>query len=146
MTIYELCLSHSRADRELRTKIADLLEPQQLTMMQWLLLKTISGQKHGLSMSEIAGTLGITLPQVTALLTNLAERRIAKLKTQRRDRRSRHAVLNAKGEAVLESADKQLEEAADKLFPGGTRQDYASLLTRMLSESDEIRKGGKHEQ
>jgi DNA-binding MarR family transcriptional regulator len=135
--IYELCLSHSRADRALRTKVAELLEPEQLTMMQWLLLGALSGSKNGLSMSDIANRLGITLPQVTALLSNLDKRRIVKLRTQRRDRRSRHALLSAKGEALLSLIDAKLEEAAEVLFPNETRQPYADLLIRMYKENTE---------
>lgn len=137
MTIYELCLSHSRADRELRTKISDILEPQQLTMMQWLLLGSISGAKHGLSMGDIASVLGITLPQVTALLSNLVQRKIVRLKTQSRDRRSRHAVLTAKGDTLLAEVNEKLENSAELLFPNGTREVYAELLLKLSPATQE---------
>lgn len=131
MTIYEICLAHSRMDRELRTNIANQLDKHELTMMQWLLLGTLSGEKKGLSMSEIARLLDITLPQVTALLVGLAQRKVVKLKTQKRDRRSRHAVLTTKGETVLGSANNELESAADKLFPNNTKNRYSELLAEM---------------
>lgn len=133
MTIYELCLLHSRADRAFRTLIAEQLEPHELTMMQWLLLGVVGrGPKDGLSMSDIAHEMGITLPQVTALLTDLTKRRLTKLKTQRRDRRSRHAQLTSKGEEVMKSAEAATESGLSELFPLDRRQAYASMLEYII--------------
>lgn len=137
MTIYELCLSHSHADRALRTIIAEQLQEARLTMMQWLLLGVLAeAPKQGLSMSEVAAKLGITLPQVTALTTDLTERRLAKLKTQSKDRRSRHALLTAKGEELLHSATKQVDTSLEALFPEEKRQAYVELVKTFIEKPD----------
>lgn len=133
MTIYELCLLHSRADRALRTVIAEQLQPHDLTMMQWLLLGVVgNAPKDGVSMSEIAEQMGITLPQVTALLSDLTKRRLTKLKTQRRDRRSRHALLTPKGEEVMASANDTIETGLAELFPSDRRQTYGGMLEYII--------------
>jgi DNA-binding MarR family transcriptional regulator len=132
MTIYELCLIHSKADRILRTIVAEQLESTQLTMMQWLLLGVVqTAPKQGLSMTDIAEGMGITLPQVTALLSDLSKRRLVKLKTQRKDRRSRHALLTAKGEDMLNAANQELEASLGLLFPGDIRVAYIDMLRRI---------------
>lgn len=133
MTIYELCLLHSRADRALRTVVAEQLDTVDLTMMQWLLLGIVGGgPKDGLSMSEIAEQMGITLPQVTALLSDLTKRRLTKLRTQRRDRRSRHALLSPKGEEELKKANDTLEKGLGDIFPAERRQSYGGMLEHII--------------
>lgn len=133
MTIYELCLLHSRADRTLRTIVAEKLEPFELTMMQWLLLGVVGkAPKDGLSMSDIAARMGITMPQVTALLTDLTKRRLTKLKTQRRDRRSRHALLTSRGEEALKKAETAIESGVGELFSSDRRQAYAGMLEHII--------------
>ena len=134
MTMYELFLTHSRGDRELRTVVTTQLEPLRITLMQWLLLGVVAaGTKQGVSMSDIASTLGITLPQVTALMAELAKGRLVKLKTQKHDRRSRHALLTPKGEELFREAEKNIEEALSDLFPQAERDAYANTLEKIGS-------------
>lgn len=100
--MYETCLQHARADRALRGIVADELEGFKVTMMEWLLLGVVcSGSDKGQSMSSIAKTLDVTLPQVTALVTNLVKHKLVKQKTQAQDRRSRHVVPTNKGRLLL---------------------------------------------
>ncbi len=135
MTMYELFLTHSRGDRELRTVVNNQLEPIRITLMQWLLLGVVaSGPKQGVSMSDIANTLGITLPQVTALMTELSKGRYVKLKTQKHDRRSRHALLTPKGDDLFHEAEKNIESALMELFPETERQAYAGALEKLGSK------------
>jgi MarR family transcriptional regulator, transcriptional regulator for hemolysin len=101
-TMYETCLLHARADRALRTVVAKQLEGFKVTMMEWLLLGVVhGGPEKGLSMSSIAEALDVTLPQVTALVTNLVKMRLVKQKTQAHDRRSRHVVVTNRGNIML---------------------------------------------
>lgn len=100
--MYEACLLHARADRALRTVVANELDRYKVTMMEWLLLGVVvGGPDKGLSMSAIAKSLDVTLPQVTALVTNLVEIKLVKQKTQAHDRRSRHVVATTKGKLLL---------------------------------------------
>lgn len=138
MTIYELCLLHSRADRALRNIVAEKLEPFEITMMQWLLLGVVkAAPKQGINMSDIATGLGITLPQVTALLSDLTKRRLTKLKTQRKDRRSRHASLTSRGEEILDKAAIEIESKLDTVFPSEKRLQYVSMLESMIPGESE---------
>jgi len=102
-------------------------------MMQWLLLGVLSNApKQGFSMGEIAARLNITLPQVTALFTGLTKRRFVKLRTPRDDRRSRLALLTAKGEESLHKATQQIETSLKDVLPSDKRLAYASLLEHII--------------
>jgi len=106
LSAYELCLNHARADRVLRTSVSKQLDDLDITMMEWLLLGVVcSGPNDGVSMSAIAKSLDVTLPQVTALTNKVMQTKLAKQKTQTNDRRSRHILATSKGRALLEESE-----------------------------------------
>jgi DNA-binding MarR family transcriptional regulator len=139
----EILLLHSRADRSLRALVSDQLDDEDITMMEWLLLDIIqSGPKDGLSMSSIAEQLSVTLPQVTALMTGVAKKRLVRQKTQRRDRRSRHALLTEKGRRVLESAETNIAAAMNKWMSSLSMESknlYPKILEKLAQD------GGRHD-
>lgn len=103
---------HARADRALRLVVAQELEQYRVTMMEWLLLGVVvNGPVNGLSMSAIAHELDVTLPQVTALVTNLIKQKLVKQKTQTHDRRSRHVIPTPKGQDLLDSIEESIVSA-----------------------------------
>lgn len=106
ITMYEACLLHSRADRTLRLIVAKQLEQYHITMMEWLLLGSVQqGPKEGVTMSSVAATLDVTLPQVTALTTRLSKNKFVKQKISRQDRRSRRLTMTPLGKKLLESVE-----------------------------------------
>lgn len=139
MNMYDICLLHARSDRSLRSFVATHLEKAQITMMEWLLLGVIaSGSSKGVSMSDIAKALHVTLPQVTALVNKLLPLKLVKQKSASSDRRSRLVTLTNKGELVLSDAGAQLDTAKKQLFNGMSEQqiqDYVLVLQRMATTS-----------
>lgn len=110
MNMFNICLLHSKADRALRMAVARELEPYGITMMQWLLLSTVNRSTGGMRMSELAAALDVTMPQITALMNDLVERKLAKQKINSTDRRSRRLMVTSLGKRQLE----QLEPAVDE--------------------------------
>ncbi len=101
-TMYELCLMHARADRAMRNVVARQLEGHGLTMMEWLALGVVmAGPKDGVSMSQIAATLDVTLPQVTALVSNLLNAKMIKQRVLASDRRGRQVIGTPRGKKAL---------------------------------------------
>lgn len=112
LTMYEICLLHSRADRALRTIIAEHLEQASITMMEWLLLGTVkNAPKDGLTMSAVASTLDVTLPQVTALSASLTRAKLLKQKVSSQDRRSRRLAVTPAGKSLLADVEADLAKA-----------------------------------
>lgn len=110
--MYEACMLHARADRALRLVVARELEQFKVTMMEWLLLGVVvNGPDKGLSMSAIAQNLDVTLPQVTALVSNLIKEKLVKQKTQAHDRRSRHVTATPRGTLLLGDMEKAISSA-----------------------------------
>jgi DNA-binding MarR family transcriptional regulator len=138
-SLLEILLLHARADRALRARLAGQLDEHNLTIMEWLLLGVLSGgSREGLSISATAARLDVTLPQVTALIASLFKKRLVRLRTQKRDRRSRHAALTAKGENVLERTEEAIGEVLRRWPVGVSRQQaaaYVAMITAMAEQS-----------
>jgi DNA-binding MarR family transcriptional regulator len=135
MNMYEICLLHARSDRALRSKIASLLEESKITMMEWLLLGVVAeGPVKGSTMSDVAKSLHVTLPQVTALVNKLLPLKLVKQKSASSDRRSRLVSLTSKGQLVFEENKKIMDNAQQGLFEGASDQDlnaYSQILTKL---------------
>lgn len=93
---------HAKADRALRGVVTKAIEKSSLTMTEWLALAVIAGgPKDGLRMSEVAQELDVTLPQVTALVTSLIEKKLCKQRVFVEDRRGRQVTASLKGRRLL---------------------------------------------
>lgn len=136
-TVSEMYMMHIRADRVVRFMILKSLEPYGLTVMEWQTLCAIDmGPDAGLSMTQVANTLDITLPQVSALTTGLIKKRLVKQKTLRKDRRNRFLALTKKGEDYKNGADNNVEIATSKLLAvvqPGQLSEYQKTISQIAS-------------
>lgn len=129
MTMYETCLLHARADRALRALVGIKLERHKLTMMEWLLLSVVvQGPSDGMSMSAVAQSLDVTLPQITALANKLLNLKMVRQKTQSHDRRSRHILATGKGKSLLEDIEDELAKAMKEWTSELPRTDYDNYM------------------
>lgn len=135
MTMYEACLAHSKADRVLRMVVGRELEPFGITMMQWLLLVTVShAPNSGMRMTELSEQLDVTMPQITALMNDLVEHKLVKQKINSNDRRSRRLNVTATGKRRLEEIDGKVEEALKNWLrpvPADNLRGYFATLKQM---------------
>jgi DNA-binding MarR family transcriptional regulator len=136
MNMYEICLLHARSDRALRAKVAGLLDSSKITMMEWLLLGVVAGApSKGMTMSEIAQSLHVTLPQVTALVNKLLPLKLVRQKSASNDRRSRLVSLTSKGELVLDENKKLLEAARRDIFGNASDDEVAAYIKVLTNVS-----------
>lgn len=112
MTMYEACLLHSRADRNLRDVVAKQLDNHKLTMMQWLMLATVCDHPgKGMTMSEVAKVLDVSLPQVTALMNDLVKAKYLRQKISNEDRRSRRLTCTIAGKRLAGKIESSINES-----------------------------------
>lgn len=129
VSMFEVALLHTRANRALRVMVNERLEQFGISMMEWLLLSIVSsGKNNGLSMTAIANALDVTLPQVTALNNTMLKQRYVRQKTQSSDRRSRHVIITAKGKALLEKAEAVITGALKNWLSAIPEDKFADYL------------------
>lgn len=115
ITMYDACLTHSRADRSLRMLVSRQLEKFDVTMMEWLLMGVVcNGPKRGVTMTDAATTLDVTLPQVTALTAGLTKAKLLRQKISSQDRRSRRLVCTNAGKQLLDETEQAANEALNE--------------------------------
>lgn len=125
LDIYGFCMAHTQADRWLRLQINQALKTTtKLTMMEWLLLLSVNRKAEaGLSVTEAAESLGVSLPQITALVRHLVNHKVVVQRVVAQDRRGRRLYVLPAGKALCKST---VRTVADKL------QEY-------LKTSDELK-------
>lgn len=135
ISMHELCLLHARIDRALRAAAISQLDDKKLTLMEWLALGVIAtGPKQGLSISQIAEALDVTLPQVTALMIDLTKLKLAKQKVSLSDRRGRQVAITLRGKRTLSKLEKNITHAMQKWhqdIPSDDLQTYLINLGRL---------------
>lgn len=140
MNMYELCLLHAHSDRIFRASIASHLEKSHITMMEWLLLGVVKdGANKGVTMSDIATALQVTLPQVTALVNKLLPLKLIRQKSASADRRSRLVQLTNKGQLVFDEACQLLDAARAELMGGASDEQidaYAAVLGGLSAKTE----------
>lgn len=138
MNMFNVCLLHSKADRALRMAVARELESYGVTMMQWLLLSTVNRSTGGMRMSELAAALDVTMPQITALMNDLVERKLAKQKINSTDRRSRRLMVTSLGKRQLEQLEPAVDEGMKKWLhdiPAADLKGYFATVRAMAEQS-----------
>jgi DNA-binding MarR family transcriptional regulator/GNAT superfamily N-acetyltransferase len=99
------------------------------------------GQGAGLTLSELAGRLGLDLGYVSRVVTRMGEAGLAEKRPGRDDRRARRVALTKAGRARLAALSKRVDERLGEWLaskpPGGVAE-----LTRGLGSFLEARPGG----
>ncbi len=111
--VFEAILQTTQVDRSLRRLAQQATKTQgDITTNEWLLLSIISkGPKSGTALSALGVTLGVSRPQITALIDNLMLKRYISLKKNKDDGRGKFAVPSQRGLDALKSISKALQES-----------------------------------
>jgi DNA-binding MarR family transcriptional regulator len=113
--VFEVFLAYTLSDRLFRNKIGECLSEFELTPTEWLLLEMVcrSG-KSGLTMGQIAEHMGVSLPQVTALIKTAVKSNLIKQDVPEYDKRSRVLKCTKKGVNMVDRINHSLESCPKK--------------------------------
>ncbi len=132
---HSFLLSHAQTDRWLRTQFAQALEATDLTMMEWLLLTTLSKyDKTGQTVTEVAEKLAVSLPQITALTQELIKKQLIEQHVERHDRRSRRLLITTKGKAVCDKGCEKVNSALEQISDAPQLHSYKQFLGHLLDQ------------
>lgn len=120
---------HSRADRNLRDVVTKQLDEHDLTMMQWLMLATVCDHAgKGMTMSEVAKVLDVSLPQVTALMNDLVKAKFLRQKISSEDRRSRRLTCTISGKRLAGKIETSIGESMRDWLDGIPKEQLVSYM------------------
>jgi DNA-binding MarR family transcriptional regulator len=105
------------------------LDDFKLSMMEWLLLASVcNGPTSGMSMSEVAAVLDVTLPQVTALMNDLVAMKLVKQKVDAADRRSRKLMCTLQGKRLLGKVEHAINKAMRQWLQDVTHEEFQAYM------------------
>lgn len=131
VTMYQVCLLHSRAERVLKSYISAQLETWNITRMEWLLLATVHEKPKlaaGHTMGQVAETLDVRLSQVTALATKMNNGKLISQKVAKHDRRTRYLKITKRGEKLLEEIEAGMRKAMKAWLAGIPRDQLTAYM------------------
>ena len=112
------------------------LKPSPLMVMMHLLRAAKQGNPDGLRVSEIAASMGISVPGVTQIITGLEKEKYVRREMDPEDRRAVLVSLTDTGRRIMKPAFQQIEEnffgLIDRLGEENSR-----ILVKLLIEVEE---------
>jgi DNA-binding MarR family transcriptional regulator len=135
---HSFLMTHAQTDRWLRTNFAQALEATDLTMMEWLLLTTLSKYgDEGQTVTEVAEQMAVSLPQITALTQELQKKGLIEQQTERQDRRSRRLLITAKGKTICDEGCDAVNTALGHLSTSPQLRSYKQFLSHLVDQVDQ---------
>lgn len=116
----------------LRWRIAEVLEPEGVTLAQFNVLRILRGARStGLPTLEIGARLVEQAPGVTRLIDRLESAGLVRRERPRADRRQVLCHIEAKGLSLLERLDTTVPQASEVLFSGLSKADVDRLIVSL---------------
>lgn len=139
--VFEALLQTTQVDRSLRRLAQRATKSQgEITTNEWLLLSIIDkGSGTGVALGALSMTLGVSRPQVTALIDNLLVKRYISLKKSKEDKRSKSAFVTERGKDALKSINKAMSEtfaATTKSIPQTHMQIYRQVQEELIRKAN----------
>jgi DNA-binding MarR family transcriptional regulator len=121
----------------LRWRIAEVLEPEGVTLTQFNVLRILRGAREtGLATLEIGARLVEQAPGITRLIDRLEASGLVRRERPRADRRQVLCHIEAKGLELLARLDATMPQASEVLFSGLN----AAQVEQLIASLDAIRR------
>lgn len=112
---HEAFLSVARTEAVLREGIERLLEPHELTLTQYNVLRVLRGaEPEGLCRNEVRDRLVTRMPDVTRLLDRMEAAGLIQRVRSSADRRLVNATLTPKGRRLVDALDAPMAKAHER--------------------------------
>jgi DNA-binding MarR family transcriptional regulator len=137
--------TQTKAYRLLREHVYGVLEQYDLTPTYWSMLGVIMQARDGVRQAEIARTMHVKAPLVTAMARKLQDRDIVQSVQNQFDARAKLLAVTPSGKKFIKTVEIDLHHTLDKLLVGLTENDlraYHKVLTTIITNDEIIRKQG----
>ena len=125
----EAFVSILRTADMLRWRIAEVLEPEGITLAQFNVLRILRGARDtGLPTLEIGARLVEQAPGITRLIDRLELAGLVRRERPRKDRRQVLCHIEKKGLAILARLDTTVPQATEVLFAGLSTDEVDPLI------------------
>lgn len=142
LSTYITGTAHTRAYRLLREHVNDVLTKHRLTPTYWFMLGIILQAQDGIRQVEIARTMHVKAPLVTAMARQLQQRGIIQSVQNQFDARAKLLAVTPKGRKLMKTIEAELNNELSQLLGGLTEQDvitYHKVLTTIIANDSDLK-------
>lgn len=137
--------TQTKAYRVLREHVRSVLREYELTPTHWSMLGIILQAKTGVRPVDIANSLHVKAPLVTAMAQSLEERGLVKSVQNQFDARAKLLAVTPRGKRFVKNVDTALSELLGQLLKGLTESEltaYRKVLTTIISNDAVLKQHG----
>jgi DNA-binding MarR family transcriptional regulator len=141
ISTYRVGLLQAKAYRILKQNTAKLLEPQDLSTLDWALIGILYDSKEGRRMSTLASLLGVEPPLITRMIMRLEKKEIVRQKKDYEDVRAKVVTITSEGQRIVKKTEKILRAGTKELFHGVSIKDllyYIFVLEKIVENNEKI--------
>ncbi len=144
---YQSELLQVKAYRILRNHVLDALAKSGLSTTEWAILGIVYERKDGMRLSELAATLDVEAPFVTAVTNDLQKKELIEIIIHPKDRRAKLLFITKKSKSLVPKVEESLKSMLKELLSGTTKEDmdtYRKVLETIVKNSQKVNlKGGE---
>ena len=140
---YRAGLLQAKAYRILKQNTSKILEPYDLSTLDWALIGILYDSKDGRRMSTLATLLGVEPPLISRMVGRLEKKGIMRQKKDGEDTRAKVVTLMAEGRKLVGRIEKVLRKEIKSLFVGASPKDilhYLYVLEKIVENEGKILK------
>jgi DNA-binding MarR family transcriptional regulator len=119
LSTYQVGLLVARTHRTLKAHTDDVLEPYELTSVDWSILGLVHDDTEtALRLSDLSHELGVEAPFTTVRVKRLEERGLVIITPSTHDKRERHITITPAGARLITTIEPILRQASRKWLKG----------------------------
>jgi DNA-binding MarR family transcriptional regulator len=128
---YRSSILLTKAYRIIRATAYDCLEKHDINATQWSILGLVLEAKSGITLTDVAMTIGVKKPLVTLLVDKMEEKDLIERKINKEDSRSKLLFLRPPGKQLIRKMEAEIQENFAPLFEGVSDKSF-EVYTHVL--------------
>lgn len=119
------------AYKNIQAVVNDVLKPHSLNTSQWVILGLLSESPQGMRATDLAVSLQVELPFITAMTRGLREAELITVTIHQRDKRAKLFFLSSGGQGLVPALEKQLADRLRIFETASTPADITQYFTML---------------
>lgn len=135
---YTLLRMQAKTYRLVKNYVAPVLAKHKLSTLDWSLLGLLREFPQGCRFIQVSQQMGVEPPFITELVSTIKKNKLIKIDNDPDDKRAKILLLTKKGEELVDSLEKQIQERLVNLLNDVSSSDFTGYINTMNHLSKKI--------
>jgi len=135
---YTLLRMQAKTYRLVKNYVSPILTKHKLSTLDWSLLGLLKEYPKGCRFIQISQKMGVEPPFITELVSSIKKNKLIKTENDLEDKRAKILILTKKGEELVDSLEKQIQERLVNLLNDVSSSDFTGYINVMNHLSKKI--------